>query len=217
MEEKVNHKLSGSHFEDPLEAVLVGMDNYDNEEEIGYVKWLDALSVSRKFRKPFDTLDRPEGEEKKFKPSIEEPPVLELKPLPSHLKYAYLGKSDTLPVIVSADWNDTQKENLLRVMREYKTTIGGTIADIQGISPSFCMHKILLEGEKPTIEQQRRLNPIMKDVIKKEIIKWLDAGIIYSISDSSWVSLVQCVPKKGGMTVVKNETNEFIPTRTVTG
>ncbi|KAJ8774225.1 hypothetical protein K2173_009656 [Erythroxylum novogranatense] len=63
----------------------------------------------------------------------------------------------------------------------------------------------------------KRLNPNMKEVVKKEIVKWLDAGIIYPISDSSWVSPVQCVPKKGGMTVVKNEKNELIPTRTITG
>ena len=61
------------------------------------------------------------------------------------------------------------------------------------------------------------MNPIMKEVVKKEIIKWLDAGIIYPISDSSWVSPVQCVPKNGGITVVANENNELIPTRTVTG
>ncbi|KAL5548294.1 hypothetical protein UlMin_003525 [Ulmus minor] len=80
------------------------------------------------------------------------------------------------------------------------------------------MHKILLEdGSKNSIEAQRRLNPIMKEVVKKEIIKWLDAGIIYPISDSSWVSPVQYVPKKGGMTVVENAKNELIPTRVVTG
>ena len=61
------------------------------------------------------------------------------------------------------------------------------------------------------------MNPIIKEVVKKEIIKWLDAGIIYPISDSSWVSPVQCVPKKGGNTVVENENNELIPTKTVTG
>ena len=57
----------------------------------------------------------------------------------------------------------------------------------------------------------------MKEVVKKEIIKWLDSGVIYPISDSTWVSPLQCVPKKGGMTVVANEKNELIPTRTVTG
>ena len=63
------------------------------------------------------------------------------------------------------------------------------MTDIKGISPSICMHKILLEDYYSNlIEQHRRLNPIMKEVVKKEIIKWLDVGIIYLISDSSWVS-----------------------------
>ncbi|KAL4302225.1 hypothetical protein GQ457_10G011430 [Hibiscus cannabinus] len=80
------------------------------------------------------------------------------------------------------------------------------------------MHKILLdENHKPTVDAQRRLNQAMKDVVRKEILKWLDAGIIYPISDSEWVSPVQCVPKKGGITVISNEKNELIPTRTVTG
>ncbi|XP_070005075.1 uncharacterized protein [Nicotiana sylvestris] len=92
------------------------------------------------------------------------------------------------------------------------------MADIKWISPAHYMHKILLEeGHKPSKEHQRRLNPNMKEVVKKEVIKWLDAGIIFPISDSNWVSSVQCVPKKGGMTVVKNDNNELISTRTVTG
>ena len=104
------------------------------------------------------------------------------------------------------------------MLREHKRAIGWTIADIRGISPSFCMHKILMNDEyKPTVEHQRRLNPIMKEVVKKEIIKWLDAGIVYPILDSSWVSPMQCVQKKGGIIVVTNEKNELIPTRTVTG
>ena len=80
------------------------------------------------------------------------------------------------------------------------------MTDIKGISPTLCMHKILLEdNSKNNIEGQRRLNPIMKEVVKKEIIKGIDAGIICPTSDSVWVSLVQCVPKKGGITVVTND------------
>ncbi|KAL4303538.1 hypothetical protein GQ457_10G010040 [Hibiscus cannabinus] len=80
------------------------------------------------------------------------------------------------------------------------------------------MHKILLEdNHKPTVDAQRRLNEAMKDVVRKEILKWLDAGVIYPIFDSEWVSPVQCVPKKGGITVISNEKNELIQTRTVTG
>jgi len=80
------------------------------------------------------------------------------------------------------------------------------------------MHKIHLEAEyKSVVQPQRRLNPTMKEVVKKEFLKLLDAGMIYPISDSAWVSLVHVVPKKGGMVVVANEKNELIPTQTVTG
>ena len=58
---------------------------------------------------------------------------------------------------------------------------------------------------------------MMKEVVKKEVLKWLNAGFIYAISDSSWVTSVHVVPKKGGFTVIRNEKNELIPTRTVTG
>ena len=80
------------------------------------------------------------------------------------------------------------------------------------------MHRILLEeGAKPSREAQRRLNPPMMEVVKKEIIKLLDCGVIYLISDSRWVSPVQVVPKKSGVTVVKNEENELVPTSIQTG
>ena len=150
--------------------------------------------------------------------SIEDPPKLELKKLPVHLKYVYLGNSSTLPVIVSAELTTEQEEKLILVLKQFKKAIGWTIADIRGISPSVCMHKIILEdGEKGMMDGQRRLNPIMKDVVKKEIIKWLDAGIIYPISDNSWVSPVQCVPKKGGITIVENQDNNLILLKTITG
>ena len=80
------------------------------------------------------------------------------------------------------------------------------------------MHKILLEDNaKTSIEHQRRLNPLMKEVVRKEVLKWLNEGFIYAISDSSWVSPGHVVPKKGGFTVIRNENNELIPTRTMTG
>ena len=79
------------------------------------------------------------------------------------------------------------------------------------------MHRILMEdNRKPIVENQRRLNPNVKEVVRVEVLKWLDAGIIYPIFDSSWISLVQVVSKKGGMTVMHNENNELIPIRTVT-
>nr|GEY84943.1 reverse transcriptase domain-containing protein [Tanacetum cinerariifolium] len=88
----------------------------------------------------------------------------------------------------------------------------------EGINPEFCTHKILMEEDyKPTVQNQRRVNPKIHDVIKKEVEKLLDVGLIYPIFDSPWVSPVHCVPKKGGFTVVTNEENELIPTRLVTG
>ena len=90
--------------------------------------------------------------------------------------------------------------------------------DLKGISPSISMHKILLEeNAKTSIEHQRRLNLVMKEVVRKEVLKWLNARFIYAILDSPWVSPVHVVPKKGGFTVIKNEKNELIPTRTMTG
>ncbi|KAK8574666.1 hypothetical protein V6N12_062355 [Hibiscus sabdariffa] len=152
------------------------------------------------------------------KPSLEHAPLLELKPLPPHLKYVYLGSNETLPVIISSKLLPDQECSLINLLSQYKKAIGRTMADLKGISPTICVHKIMLEEcHSKSVEPQRRLNPAMKKVVMKEIIKWLDAGVIYPISDSSWVSPVQCVPKKRGITVVTNDENELLPTRTVTG
>ncbi|CAN6718909.1 unnamed protein product [Malus baccata var. baccata] len=149
---------------------------------------------------------------------FEMPPTLELKPLPCHLKYVLLGEDQTLPVIISSSLTAQEEDKLIRVLKEHKSTIGWTLADIKGISPTTCMHRILLEeGAKPSREAQRRLNPPMLEVVKKEVIKLLDYGVIYPISYSRWVSPVQVVPKKSGVTVVKNEEQELVPTRVVTG
>ena len=79
------------------------------------------------------------------------------------------------------------------------------------------MHKILLEeNAKTSIEHQRRLNQVIKEVVRKEVLKWLNEGFIYAISDNPWVSPVHVVPKKAGFTVIRNEKNELIPTRTMT-
>ena len=137
--------------------------------------------------------------------------------LPSHLKYV-LGKNNTFPVIISSSLNANQETNLVDVLGRYKKVIRWTMTDIKGISPSICMHKILLKDcYYNLVEQQRRLNTIMKKVVKKKIIKWLDVGIIYPISDSSWVSRVSCVLKKCGVTVVANQKNELFLTKTIIG
>ena len=160
---------------------------------------------------------RDKNEEKEFYQETSEEGLV-LKELPSHLKYAYLELPRNKPVIISARLSDTEEQRLLEILRKHKESIAWSIEDLKGISPSICMHKILLEENAiPTVEHQRRLNPVMKEVVRKEVLKWLNDGFIYAISDSPWVSPVHVVPKKGGFTVIRNDRNELIPTRTVTG
>ncbi|XP_038904380.1 uncharacterized protein LOC120090738 [Benincasa hispida] len=117
-----------------------------------------------------------------------------------------------------SDDEPNQENTLLSILRKYIKAIGWMLSDIREISPEYYMHRIRLEdNQKGSIEHQRRLKPTMKEVMKKKIIKWLGAGIIYPIANSKWISPVQCVPKKGGVMVVPNANNELIPMRTVTG
>ena len=139
-------------------------------------------------------------------------PVFELKPLPDTLKYAYLDEKKIYPVIISANLSKKEEEKLLKTLKKHRAAIGYTLDDLKGISPTLCQHKINLEADaKPVSDPQRRLNPKMKEVVRKEILKLLEAGIIYPIADSQWVSPVHCVPKKGGITVVPNGKYELIP------
>jgi hypothetical protein len=137
----------------------------------------------------------------------------ELKPLPDTLKYKYLDPSESLPIIISSDLDEAQEQELLNVLKEHKEAIGWSIEDIKGISPAVVMHKIHLEeNAKTSQEPHRRLNSAMQEVVRAEVIKLLDAGIIYPIFDSKWVSPIHVVPKKAGITVIKNKDNELVPT-----
>ena len=145
-------------------------------------------------------------------------PDVEMKPLPKGLKYEFLGDGKTFPVIISDELSPEETEKLLNLLKKHKKVIGYSINDLKGISPAFCTHRIQLEEQyKPVVEHQRRLSHAMRDVVKKEVIKLLNAGIIYPVPHSEWVSPVHCVPKKGGLTVVKNEKEQLIPQRTITG
>ena len=95
---------------------------------------------------------------------------------------------------------------------------GYSLQDLKGISPALCTHRILIDSTKTSSrEPQHRLNHTMREVVKKEVLKLLHAGIIYPMPHSEWVSPVQVVPKKGGMTVIENNKNELITQRTVAG
>lgn len=152
----------------------------EHKEAVGYLgEKQRGFATKRENFLPFDVLSSSRAE-----PSTEKPPILEIKLLPSHLKYAYLGDS-SLHVIIFSYLIGVEEEKLIRVLREHKRVIGWGIAIIQEISPSICMHKILMgEGYKPMVQPQRRLNPNLQEVEKKEVIKWLDSGIIFPISDS---------------------------------
>ncbi|GJY23781.1 reverse transcriptase domain-containing protein [Tanacetum coccineum] len=139
-------------------------------------------------------------EAKTAKSSIDEPPEVELKDLPPHLEYAFLEDNNKLPVIIAKDLSVDEKTALIKVLKSRKQAIAWKLSDIKGINPEFCSHKILMEEDyEPAVQHQRRVNPKIHDVIKKEVEKLLDTGLIYPISDSPWVSLLHCVPKKGGM------------------
>nr|GEU63079.1 reverse transcriptase domain-containing protein [Tanacetum cinerariifolium] len=156
-------------------------------------------------------------EAKSDKSSIDEPSEVELKDLPPHLEYAFLEGDDKLPVIIAKDLSVEEKTALITVLKSHKRAIAWKLSDIKGIDPEFCTHKILMEEDfEPLVQHQRRVNPKIHDVLKQEVLKLIDAGLIYPISDSPWVSPVHYVPKKGGFTVVENEDNKLILTRLVT-
>ena len=99
-----------------------------------------------------------------------------LKELPSHLKYTFLEPEKGKPVIISTELTENEEQRLLQILRKYKEAIAWSIEDLKGIIPSICMHKILLNDDAKTlVEHQRRLNLVMKDVVRKEVLKWLNA------------------------------------------
>ena len=122
--------------------------------------------------------EKVQGEEKSYEGLI-------LKELPKHLKFSFLGSEKSKPVIIATDLTEEKEQKLLQILIKYKEAIAWSVENLKGISPSICMHKILLEqNAKTSIEHQRRLNPLMKEVVKNEVLKWLNEGFIYAISYS---------------------------------
>ncbi|XP_075499282.1 uncharacterized protein LOC142537670 [Primulina tabacum] len=159
-------------FRDPLEAAItteLGEEELD-EEKAEIVAYFNA---NHQWKNPVRMRLEDLGDRRDLTPpksSIEEPPTLELKPLPPHLKYVYLGENNTLPVIISAALTDVMEDELLKVLRAHKSAFAWKVADIKGINPSVCMHKILMEGKySPLVQPQRRLNPKMQEVVKTKL------------------------------------------------
>ncbi|RVW63656.1 Pro-Pol polyprotein [Vitis vinifera] len=119
-------------------------------------------------------------------------------------------REEILPLFNQEDSQEATVEDppklVLKPLPKCKKAIGWQISDLKGISPLVCTHHIYMEDDaKPVRQPQRRLNPHMQEVVRGEVLKLLQAGIIYPISDSLWVSPTQVVPKKSGITVVQNE------------
>ncbi|XP_019226885.1 PREDICTED: uncharacterized protein LOC109208258 [Nicotiana attenuata] len=154
VEDAVEMKMEEQCLGEALETILVNFDGKDME---GYMESVNALEGygSYTYAPAKLSLDLENRATPPAKPSIIEPPQLELKPIPPHLRYKFLGSNDTLPVIVSSLLNDVQVEQLVEVLKEHRQAIGWTIADIRGIPAGICEHKIQLESEtKPSVEHQ---------------------------------------------------------------
>nr|GEV58624.1 reverse transcriptase domain-containing protein [Tanacetum cinerariifolium] len=198
------------------EPILLEIDDsyYDSK---GHILLLEEFLNDDPSSPPLPPQELKVVEPKNEKSSIDKPPVVTLKDLPPHLEYAFLEVDDKLPIIIAKDLKYEEKTTLIKVLKSRKQALAWQLSDIKGINPKFYTHKILMEDDfKSAIQHQRRVNPKIHEVIKKEVLKLLDAGLIYPISDSPWVSPVHCVPKKGGFTFVENKENELIPTRLVT-
>nr|GEV20767.1 reverse transcriptase domain-containing protein [Tanacetum cinerariifolium] len=164
------------------ESISPEIDHADCDLE-GDICLIEKLLNNDPFQLPL--MDLKQGEIVKAKSLNEEPQELKLKDLPSHLEYAYLEGIYKLLVIIAKDLKVDEKESLLKVLKSHKKAIAWKITDIMGIDPQFCTHKILMEEDyKPAVQSQRRVNPKIHKVIKKEVIKLLDAKMTYPISDS---------------------------------
>ena len=113
--------------------------------------------------------------------------MFELNTLPDTLKYAYLDEKKIYLVNISTNLSEHEEKRLLKTLKKHKAAIGYTLDDLKGISPTLCRHKINMEPDaKPVVDHQRRLNPKMEEVVRTEILKLLEAGVIYPIADSRW-------------------------------
>ena len=201
LEEQENELL----MQDVLTRELV--DSNEDQQELQQVSLLHG-----QWRRKVEVLPLLTGSEEQG------PQQLDLKPLLVELKYAFLGGKMHYPVVISSLLSNPQEVSLLQILLRNKKVIGWKISDLKGISPIVCTHHIYLEEESKAVQQlQRRLNPHMQEVVRVEVLKLLQVDIIYPISDSSWVSPTQVVPKKSGVTTVLNEKGEEMPTRLTIG
>ncbi|GJR97380.1 hypothetical protein Tco_0269554 [Tanacetum coccineum] len=185
IEPLIEENIQGNYEEDLFDINFIGGEdmNMSNEEVLEELEYLLDNDPSSRSNKEEEIICGTRG---KPKTSFEEPPVLELKDGPPHLKYDFLERKSKLHVIISSDLTEIDKEKLIKVLKANKEAIACKISNIKGINPSYCTHKILPVDEyKPVVQQQRRINPKVQDVVKKEVIKLLDAEFDIEIKDKS--------------------------------
>nr|GFC56520.1 hypothetical protein [Tanacetum cinerariifolium] len=169
-DEPISSNINATYYDPEGDILMLGA-LLNNDPEPLSKDYLSTLHNDQKVIEP-----KNQSEE-------DEPPKVELKELPPHLEYAFLGNNGEWPVIIAKDLSSNEKIDLINVLKTLKKAIAWKLTDIKGIDPEFCSHKILLEEEySPKVP---------------------------------WVSPIHCVPKKGGMTVIKNDENELVPTRLV--
>ena len=213
IEEECGKKMKSLSSHDVLLQVITKL-----AEELLELGDIEALALAKELDQAKELVQKAETREIMGVENAILEESVELKALPPHLKYSFLEGNAKKPVILSNSLTVEEEKRLIEVLRLNQGAIGWKLSDLKGISLAYCMHRIHMEADfKPVAQPQRRLNPAMKEVVKKEVQNLLEAGMIYPISDSTWVSPVQMVPKKSGVTVIHNEKNELIPTRTVTG
>ncbi|GJT87990.1 hypothetical protein Tco_1069707 [Tanacetum coccineum] len=161
--------------EDMIDKAVIDLDETEDLYKSGPFSDHDNLDSNEITRPTLFTTNTRDAEKQPLK----------LKELPLHLEYAFLSNDQEFLVIISSLLNPQEKESLLKVLTKYKAALAWKVSDIKGISPSFFIHKILMEDNfKPVVQPQRRLNPKVQDVVKDEIFKLLDSGLIYAILDS---------------------------------
>ncbi|XP_073271527.1 uncharacterized protein [Primulina huaijiensis] len=166
---------------DPLEATL-NTEMREDELDAEKAKIVAYLNANQPWKRPIRMRLEDLGDLRDLLPqksSLEEPPTLELKPLPPHLKYIYLGENNTLPVIIFAALTDVMEDKLLEVLKAHKSAFAWKVADIKGINPSVCMHKILMEDKySPLVQPQRRLNPKMQENLKVVLMRCEETNLV---------------------------------------
>jgi hypothetical protein len=198
------HAINHAAEDEPEEDLLQQVMGTTLEEELS-LPCLDDVA-------DYFSLAEEEAEfwdlEQKVKPETSH---VELKQLPPGLQYVFLNGDHETLVIISDKLSNDETQRLVATLDKYRSVIGYSLKDLKGNSPSICTHHIPMEQDhKPICEHLQWLNNAMREVVK-EVLKLLKARVIYHVSDSEWISLVQVVLKKGGMVVIHNEKNELIP------